>query len=99
MNSRDLTGKRGEFIASCGCSIFAVIRFPTSIHICWGRSFRLTSPRGGFAIVQHDEASCRPLNAEAIDEIVEKVDRWYDAFFAKASQKTPPKKRIKRFNE
>ena len=59
----------------------------------------VVSSGGGFEIVQHDEASCRPLNAEAIDEIVEKVDRWYDAFFAKASQKTPPKKRNKRLNE
>ena len=28
--------------------------------------------------------SCRPLDTEAIDEIVEAVDRWYDAFFARA---------------
>jgi hypothetical protein len=39
---------------------------------------------GGFEILQHGEAACRPLDTEAIDEIVEAVDRWYDAFFARA---------------
>jgi hypothetical protein len=39
---------------------------------------------GGFELLQHSEASCRPLDTEAIDTIVEAVDRWYDAFFAKA---------------
>ena len=47
---------------------------------------------GGFEIV-HCEASCRPLDSEAIDKIVEAVDRWYDAFFAKAIRETPSKKR------
>lgn len=51
------------------------------------------SPNGDFKIVSHDEASCRPLNNEAIDEIVQAVDRWYDAFFAKAIQAAPPRKR------
>jgi hypothetical protein len=51
------------------------------------------SPSGDFGIVPHDEASCRPLTTKAIDEIVEAVDRWYDAFFAKAIRKTPAKKR------
>jgi hypothetical protein len=41
---------------------------------------------GGFEIVQHGEASGRPLNSEAID-------RWYDAFFARAVRETPAKKR------
>jgi hypothetical protein len=35
----------------------------------------------------------RALNTESIDEIVEAVDRWYDAFFAKATRETPGKKR------
>jgi hypothetical protein len=47
----------------------------------------------GFEIVQHGEASCRPLNNEAIDEIVEAVDLWYDAFFAQTSREMPSKKR------
>jgi hypothetical protein len=55
----------------------------------------LVSSGGGFEIVPHGEASCRPLNTEAIDEIVEAVDRWYDAFFAKAIRETPAKKRNK----
>jgi hypothetical protein len=53
----------------------------------------VVSSGGEFEIVQHGEASCRPLNTEAIDEIVEAVDRWYDAFFAKAIRETPVRKR------
>jgi len=55
----------------------------------------VVSPEGGFELVQHGEASCRPLNTGAIDEIVEAVDRWYDAFFAKATREIPGKKRNK----
>jgi hypothetical protein len=55
----------------------------------------VVSASGGFEIVQHGEASCRPLNAEAVDAIVEAVDRWYDAFFAKATREIPAKKRHK----
>ena len=51
------------------------------------------SSKGGFELVQHGEASCRPLDSEAIDEIVDTVDRWYDAFFAMATRETPGKKR------
>jgi len=35
---------------------------------------------------QHGEADCRPLDDEAVDKIVDQVDRWYDAFFAKTSK-------------
>jgi hypothetical protein len=28
-----------------------------------------------------DDADCRPLDKRAVKEIVERVDRWYDAFF------------------
>jgi hypothetical protein len=52
----------------------------------------VVSAEGNFEIVQHEEAACRPLNTDAIDEIVEAVDHWYDAFFARASRKTPAKK-------
>jgi hypothetical protein len=55
----------------------------------------VVSSAGGFEIVQHGEASCRPLNTKAIDEIIEAVDRWYDAFFAKATREAPVKKRHK----
>ena len=34
---------------------------------------------------QHGEASCRPLDDRAVDDIVDAVDHWYDAFFAKTS--------------
>ena len=52
----------------------------------------VVSANGDFEIVQHGEASCRRLNTEAIDEIVEAVDRWYDAFFAKATREAPTRK-------
>jgi len=35
---------------------------------------------------QQGEADCRPLDEQAVDEIVDQVDRWYDAFFAKTSK-------------
>jgi hypothetical protein len=53
----------------------------------------VVSSGGNFEVVQHGNAACRPLNTEAIDQIVEAVDRWYDAFFAKATRATPIKKR------
>jgi hypothetical protein len=55
----------------------------------------VVSLAGDFEIIQHGEASCRPLNTAAIDEIVEAVDRWYDSFFAKATREIPAKKRHK----
>jgi hypothetical protein len=51
------------------------------------------SPGGDFELVQHGDASCRPLDTAAIDQIVESVDRWYDAFFAKTIRETPAEKR------
>ena len=53
----------------------------------------VVSPSGDFGLVQHGEASCHPLNTKAIDKIVEAVDRWYDAFFAKAIRGTRTRKR------
>ncbi len=53
----------------------------------------VVSSDGTFELVQHGNASCRPLNSEAIDEIIESVDRWYDAFFAKAIREAPVKKK------
>jgi hypothetical protein len=53
----------------------------------------VVSSGGDFELVQHGKAACRPLNVGAIDEIVEAVDGWYDAFFAKATRETPAKKR------
>jgi hypothetical protein len=55
----------------------------------------VVSSGGDFEIVQHGEAACHPLDTEAIDKIVEAVDRWYDAFFAKAIRETPARKRNK----
>jgi hypothetical protein len=53
----------------------------------------VVSAGGGFELMQDGEASCRPLNSEAIDEIVEAVDRLYDVFFAKATRETPARNR------
>ena len=50
------------------------------------------SSDGTFALIQHGDASCRPLNSEAIDGIIDAVDRWYDAFFARATRE-PAKSR------
>jgi hypothetical protein len=50
---------------------------------------------GGFQLIQHGQASCRPLDIEAMDEIVEAVDRWYDAFFARAVRESPARMRNK----
>ena len=49
----------------------------------------VVSPGGGFELIQCGEASCRPLDTGAIDQIVEVVDRWYDAFFRKAIREAP----------
>ena len=35
----------------------------------------------GPRLLVHDGPHCRPLDTPALDEIVEKVDRWYDEFF------------------
>ncbi len=59
----------------------------------------VVSSGGNFELVQHGEASCRPLNTEAIDEIVAAVDLWYDAFFAKATRESPAKKRNRSSSE
>jgi hypothetical protein len=53
----------------------------------------VVAPNGGFQLVQHGEASCRLLTSDAIDQIVDMVGRWYDAFFARATRETPAKKR------
>src|SRR5262249_4985407 len=55
----------------------------------------VVSSDGDFEIIQHGEASCRPLETEAIDEIVAAVDRWYDAFFARTIRESPTRKRTR----
>jgi len=52
----------------------------------------IVSPKDGFQLVRHGNASCYPLDDQAIDKIVEDVDRWYDAFFAKAIREVPAPK-------
>jgi hypothetical protein len=47
----------------------------------------------GFELIQHSSADCRPLDDAAVDEIVESVDRWYDAFFANATREADSKRR------
>jgi hypothetical protein len=44
------------------------------------------APDGSAEMRQHGEAHCRPLDDEAVDGIVDEVDRWYDAFFARGSK-------------
>jgi hypothetical protein len=38
-------------------------------------------------LVMHEAAHCRELDRAALDEIVVKVDRWYDAFFRQVTVK------------
>ena len=38
-------------------------------------------------LLMHEEAHCRKLDRAALDEIVSRVDRWYDVFFARVAVK------------
>jgi hypothetical protein len=42
----------------------------------------LTSPDGGIELRVHKEASCQPLDDHAVDEILTRVNSWYDAYYA-----------------
>ena len=55
----------------------------------------VVSATGDFEILQHAAAHCQPLDAAAIDEIIETVDHWYDAFFAKATRGSSGSKQSK----
>jgi hypothetical protein len=41
----------------------------------------------GPRLLMHAEAHCRKLDRAALDEVVSRVDRWYDAFFASIAVK------------
>jgi hypothetical protein len=41
----------------------------------------------GPRLQMHEASHCQRLDRAALDEIVEKVDRWYDAFFGKIAVK------------
>jgi hypothetical protein len=38
-------------------------------------------------LLVHAEAHCRKMDRQALDEMVDQVDRWYDAFFARVAVK------------
>ena len=59
----------------------------------WTTEPHLTSD-GGFELRANEEASCHPLDDEAVDGIISRVDAWYDAFYAKTS-KEPSQRRGK----
>ena len=42
---------------------------------------------GGPRLLMHDASHCRKLGKATLDEIVEKVDGWYDAFFRQIAVK------------
>ncbi len=42
----------------------------------------LVSPQGGVELPIHREAHCRPLDDRAVDEIVARVNAWYDTYYA-----------------
>ena len=50
-----------------------------------------TDAAGIAKLRQHDEAHCQPLVEHAVDEIVESVNRWYDARFTTNGRETEPK--------
>jgi hypothetical protein len=41
----------------------------------------------GPRLLMHEEAHCRKLDRAALDEIVSRVDSWYDAFFGRIAVK------------
>lgn len=49
----------------------------------------------GAELIQHGEPSCHPLDAQALDEIIDAVDRWYDAKYD-ASRPSPDLSRKRR---
>jgi hypothetical protein len=73
------------------CSFFFTME-NNEVWYTWAAEL-LVSATGEFEIIRRGEASCRPLNSEAIDELVDAVDRWYDAFFARATRETPDSRR------
>ena len=42
-------------------------------------------PQGLATFRLHDEAQCRPLHDQAVDEIVDRVNAWYDAYYSQVS--------------
>ncbi len=53
----------------------------------------IVSSDGAFELRSHGEASCCPLNDEAIDEMIGRVDDWYDAFYSQTSKELPTKRK------
>ena len=53
---------------------------------------------GTMILQQHGKAHCRPLDERAVDEIVETVDGWYDAFFATNSAENSTRDKSKSSN-
>jgi hypothetical protein len=58
----------------------------------WATEPRLTKD-GGFELRANEEASCHPLDDDAVDEIIRRVDAWHDAFFARTIKETPKRGR------
>ncbi len=79
--------------------VFHVVNRGVGRRVLFTKDEAVVSSGGNFELVQHGEASCRPLNTKVIDEIVEAVDFWYDAFFAKATRETPARKRNRSSSE
>ena len=45
----------------------------------------VASPDGAVELRIRDEASCQPLDDHAMDEIVARINGWYDAYYARGS--------------
>lgn len=47
----------------------------------------VVSGEGGFELRSQEEASCLPLDDDAVDEIISRIDAWYDAFYSRTSKR------------
>lgn len=68
---------------------FPVVAFYYSMETDLGwyawASEPLVSPQGGFSLKTHESPSIHPLDTQALDDIIRRVDLWYDAFYARAA--------------
>jgi hypothetical protein len=50
-------------------------------YVTWVAEPEITE--GGPRLLLHSQAHCRKLDRVALDELVERIDAWYDAFFGR----------------
>jgi hypothetical protein len=84
-------------ILRCGPFPYPVVLFFYTMENGDGWYAWATEPHvardGTFELRANEEVFCRALNDKALDEIISRVDVWYDAFFGKTIKETPRKRR------